>query len=161
MRTNMIRNDRMAITYDVINGWTVIEVDGEVDAHTAPLICEAMIKLLDEGHRHFVLDLSIVPFLDSMGLRMVVAVTKSIRDREGSLRITCTSSRILRVFEFTGLGDAYEFYSSPEDATRRGPLAGGPGRPRGRTSSPAPATPSANTPTKSDTPRSKEPRGNL
>jgi anti-sigma B factor antagonist len=121
----MIHNDRMAITYDVINGWTVIGVDGEVDAHTAPLICEAVIKLLDDGHRHFVLDLCLVPFLDSMGLRTVVAVTKRIRDREGSLRIACTSSRILKVFELTGLGDAFEFYDSPEEATRRGPLFGG------------------------------------
>jgi anti-anti-sigma factor len=125
MRTNMIRNDRMAITYDVINGWTVIEVDGEVDAHTAPLICEAVIKLLNDGHRHFVLNLCLVPFLDSMGLRTVVVATKRIRDREGSLRIACTSSRALKVFELTGLGDAFEFYGSPDEATRRDPLSGG------------------------------------
>lgn len=36
MRTNVIRNERMAVSYDVVNGWTVVEIDGDVDAHTSP-----------------------------------------------------------------------------------------------------------------------------
>lgn len=90
MRTNIVRDERMTVSYDVVNGWTVVEVDGEVDLHTSPMVREAVIKLLSEGHRHFVLDLCFVPFMDSLGLGMVVAITKRIRERGGSLRITCT-----------------------------------------------------------------------
>ncbi|WP_327425521.1 hypothetical protein OG612_43740 (plasmid) [Streptomyces sp. NBC_01527] len=38
MRTNIIRHDTMMVNYDVVNGWTVVEVDGEVDIHTGPMI---------------------------------------------------------------------------------------------------------------------------
>lgn len=69
-----------------------------------------MIKLVDEGHRHFVLDLSFVSFLDSMGLGVVVAVTKRIRERDGSLRIASASGRIVRVFDISGLREAYEIH---------------------------------------------------
>ncbi|MET7929421.1 STAS domain-containing protein [Streptomyces sp. NPDC051453] len=124
MRTNIIRNERMTVSYDVVNGWTVVEIDGDVDAHTSPLVREAVIKLVNEGHRHFVLDLSFVPFLDSMGLGVVVAVTKRIREHDGSLRIASASGRIVKVFDISGLRDAYEIHSTPEEATRHAPSTG-------------------------------------
>ncbi|MBW8703466.1 Anti-sigma-B factor antagonist [Streptomyces sp. MBT84] len=125
MRTNIIRSERMVVSFDVVNGWTVLEVDGEIDVHTSPRIREAVIKLLDEGHRHLVLDLCFVPFLDSVGLGAVVASTKRVREHGGSLRITCPSGRSRKVFEISGLHDAYEFYDSPEDATLYAPSVDG------------------------------------
>lgn len=125
MRTTVIRTEDIAASYDVVNGWTVLEVDGEVDIHTRSRIREAVLELLGEGHRHFVLDLCFVPFLDSTGLGTVVAVTKDIRGHEGSLRIACPSARMFRVFEHGGLAEAYEFYDSPQEATRQPPSPDG------------------------------------
>lgn len=121
MRTTIIRDEPFAVSYDVINGWTVLEVDGEVDIRTHAGVRGAVGRLLDEGHRHFVLDLCSVPFLDSTGLGAVVAITKRIRALEGSLRITCPSRQILRTFSYGCLGHAYEFYDSPQEATRQAP----------------------------------------
>ncbi|MFF4796508.1 STAS domain-containing protein [Streptomyces sp. NPDC001276] len=92
---------------------------GEVDVYTSPVIHKAVTKLLDEGHRHFVLDLCAVPLLDSRGLGMIVAITKRIRDHHGSLRIACAGERVLKVFRTCGLRAVYEFYDSPEEATLR------------------------------------------
>jgi anti-sigma B factor antagonist len=125
MRTNIIRHESMMVSYDVVNGWTVVEIDGEVDAHTASMIREAVIRLLDEGHRHFVLDLGFVTFMDSMGLGVVVAITKRIREREGSLRIASVSSRILRIFDLTGMRESYEIYPSSAEAAQSVPSPGG------------------------------------
>ncbi|MFE5400335.1 STAS domain-containing protein [Streptomyces sp. NPDC056580] len=121
MRTNIIRHEKMMVSYDVVGDWTVVEVDGEPDAHTAPMIREAMIRLLDEGHRHFVLDLGFVGFMDSMGLGVIVAITKRIREHEGSLRIACSSGRVLRLFEISGMRESYEIYASAADATQSAP----------------------------------------
>ncbi|MER6979240.1 STAS domain-containing protein [Streptomyces carpinensis] len=121
MRTTLIRDQHITVSYDVINGWTVLEIDGEVDIRTHAEIRTAVARLLDQGHRHFVLDLCFVPFLDSMGLSTVVAITKHIRKQEGSLRITCPSAQILKVFRHGGLRGAYEFYDSPQEATSQPP----------------------------------------
>lgn len=32
----------MTVSYDVVNGWTVVEVDGDVDIYTSPMIREAV-----------------------------------------------------------------------------------------------------------------------
>jgi anti-sigma B factor antagonist len=125
MRTNIIRNESMMASYDLVNGWTVVEVDGDLDAHTSPVIREAVIKLLEEGHRHFILDLGFVPFMDSMGLGVIVAVTKRVREHDGSLRIASVSGRILRIFDLSGMRESYEIYHSSEEATRSSPSRGG------------------------------------
>jgi anti-anti-sigma factor len=124
MRTNIIRRESMMVSYDVVNGWTVVEVDGEVDAHTAPMIREGVIRLIAEGHHHFVLDLAFVTFMDSMGLGMMVAITKRIRDQEGSLRIASVPSRTLRIFDLTGMRESYEIYPSTAEATQSVPSPG-------------------------------------
>jgi anti-sigma B factor antagonist len=124
MRTNIIRHESMMVSYDVINGWTVVEADGEVDAHTAPMIREGMIKLLDEGHRHFVLDLGFVTFMDSMGLGVIVAITKRIREHEGSLRIASVSGRVLKIFDLSGMRESYEIYPSTAEAMGSAPSPG-------------------------------------
>ncbi|MDT0616116.1 STAS domain-containing protein [Streptomyces lancefieldiae] len=124
-RAVIVRDELFTVSCDVINGWTVVEVDGEVDVRTHAGIRKTVDLLLGDGHRDFVLDLCAVPFLDSMGLGMVVAVTKRIRALEGSLRITCPSAQIIKVFRSGGLGDAYEFYDSPQEATRQAPTFDG------------------------------------
>ncbi|MFJ9721667.1 STAS domain-containing protein [Streptomyces sp. NPDC101209] len=124
VRTNIIRHERMMVSYDVVNGWVVAEIDGEVDAHTAPMIREAVIRLLDEGHHHFVLDLGFVTFMDSMGLGAMVAITKRIREYDGSLRIASVSGRVLRLFELSGMRKSYEIYPSTADAAQSAPSPG-------------------------------------
>ncbi|MGW2830420.1 STAS domain-containing protein [Streptomyces sp. NPDC001286] len=124
MRTNIIRHESMMVSYDVVNDWVVAEVDGEVDAHTAPMIRDAVIKLLDEGHRHFVLDLGFVTFMDSMGLGAMVAITKRIRERDGSLRIASVSGRVLRLFELSRMRESYDIYPSTAEAVQTAPSPG-------------------------------------
>ncbi|MEU6106287.1 STAS domain-containing protein [Streptomyces flaveolus] len=125
MSWTIARTEQITVSGDLFNGWTVVEVDGEVDIHTHAAIRHAVLQLLAEGHRHFVLDLCPVSYLDSGGLGTVVTLTKRIRAREGSLRITCPSAQILQVFTLGGLGDAYEFYDSPQEATRQAPSIDG------------------------------------
>ncbi|QKW28807.1 STAS domain-containing protein [Streptomyces seoulensis] len=107
------------------NGWTVVSVTGEVDVCSAPGIRAAVVRLMDEGHRHFVLDLCGVTFLDSMGLGTIVALTKRLRPHGGSLLLTCADPRILRVFSIGGLRTVYTFYRTPAEATRNAPRGSG------------------------------------
>ncbi|MGX1672499.1 STAS domain-containing protein [Streptomyces sp. NPDC055400] len=107
------------------NGWTVVEADEEIDIVFAPLVLAAVIRRLAEGHRHFVLDLCRTPFLDSMGLGMIVAATKRIKARHGSLRIACSDEWLLHVFLLGGLRHIYSFHDSVEQAIAQPPGAEG------------------------------------
>ncbi|MEU8836327.1 STAS domain-containing protein [Streptomyces sp900116325] len=49
-----------------------------------------------------------------MGLGMIVAIAKRIREHDGSLRITCIHGRIVRFFEISGLHATCQIYESLE-----------------------------------------------
>jgi anti-sigma B factor antagonist len=107
------------------NGWTVVRVSVDVDICSAPVVQEAVVRLLEDGRRHFVLDLSPVTFVDSMGLGMIVAITKRIRAHAGSLLLACSNDPVRKVFKVGGLYSVYAFYDSVDAATRRVPEGSG------------------------------------
>ncbi|MFE6757955.1 STAS domain-containing protein [Streptomyces sp. NPDC057684] len=114
-----------SVVCHVTNGWTVVEANEEIDIAFAPVVRAAVVQGLAEGHRHFVLDLCHTPFLDSMGLGMIVAVAKHIKARHGSLRIACSSEWLLHVFSLGGLRHAYSFHDSVEQAIAQPPVRSG------------------------------------
>jgi len=96
---------------------SILEVEGEIDAHTAPQLKSAIGTLLDEEKSALVVDLERVTFMDSTGLGVLVSALKRVREMDGELRIVCTRRAILRVLEITGLDKVLSLYSSMAEAT--------------------------------------------
>ena len=90
----------------------VVGVAGEVDAYSAPVLRDAISKVLASGAHRIVCDLTNVGFLDSTGLGVLVGRLKAVRMLEGQMRLVITSERVLRNFKITGLENIF-----PIDAT--------------------------------------------
>jgi anti-sigma B factor antagonist len=101
-------------------GWAILSVGGEVDVATAPRLREQLIDLVNGGHHRIVVDLSDVEFLDSTGLGVLVGALKRVRTQDGDLALVCTESRILKVFEITGLTKVFTMYESVDEAVLAG-----------------------------------------
>jgi anti-sigma B factor antagonist len=97
--------------------YTVLAVKGEVDVYSAPRLREKLVELVSQGHRHIVVDLESVDFLDSTGLGVLVGGLKRLRSHEGDLTLVCTQARILKVFEITGLTTVFHIADSVQKAT--------------------------------------------
>jgi anti-sigma B factor antagonist len=102
------------------DGFAVLSVRGEVDVYTAPKFRERLIELVAEGQHRIVVDLEGVDFLDSTGLGVLVGGLKRLRSHDGDLQLVCTQTRILKVFEITGLTKVFSIYDSVEAATSNG-----------------------------------------
>ena len=98
------------------NGWAVLAVKGEVDVYTAPRFRERLIELVSQGKHKIVVDLDGVDFLDSTGLGVLVGGLKRLRSHDGDLVLVCTQSRILKVFEITGLTKVFQIHESVDGA---------------------------------------------
>jgi anti-anti-sigma factor len=90
---------RLSISAD---GSTVI-VDGEVDAHTCPELTSALDPLPGSGNVH--VDLSAVGFMDSSGLRALIAAHRTAAEADRQLVIVNPSNAVLRLIEISGLRD--------------------------------------------------------
>lgn len=98
------------------DGTTVLTVRGEVDIYTAPRLRERLIELVSQGKYKIVVDLEQVEFLDSTGLGVLVGGLKRVRSHDGDLSLVCTQSRILKVFEITGLNKVFTISDSVDAA---------------------------------------------
>ncbi len=98
------------------DGWSVLEVGGEVDVATAPRLREQLIKLVNAEKYRIVVDLQGVDFIDSTGLGVLIGALKRVRTHDGDLAVVCTEPRIVKVFEITGLNQVFRLLDSVDTA---------------------------------------------
>src|SRR5438552_18408823 len=96
--------------------YAVVAFWGADDVYTAPRFRERLIELVSEGKQRSVVDLEGDDFLDSTGLGVLVGGLKRLRSHDGDLLLVCTQSRILKVFEITGLTKVFSIFDTVDGA---------------------------------------------
>ncbi len=107
-------------TFDVVEkdeqGFTEIDVCGEVDLATAPVLREKLYGAIERGNSPIVLDLSAVTFIDSTALGVLIGAQERCEGRNTDLRIIVSESRITKIFEITGLTDLFSIFPTVAEA---------------------------------------------
>lgn len=94
---------------------SVISVEGELDLATAPSLKQMLFDSLHGGSSQLVVDLSLVTFMDSTALSVLVGVTRRL-GADARLAIVCTRLNVLRIFEFSGLDGAFAIFPTQDEA---------------------------------------------
>jgi len=98
------------------DGYTIVEVGGEIDVYTAPKLRDKITELVGSGSYRIVIDMEHVDFLDSTGLGVLVGGLKKVRAHDGSMDLICTQERLLKIFRITGLAKVFAIHGSQADA---------------------------------------------
>lgn len=93
----------------------LISVEGELDLFTAPSLKQAFVDALHAGSSRFVVDLSLVTFIDSTTLGVLVGVARRLDD-DVRLAIVCTRPNVRKIFEFSGLDGTFAIFSTLDEA---------------------------------------------
>jgi anti-anti-sigma factor len=93
-----VRPHPFDVTVDDLGRVTVVRVQGEVDAATAPRMGETVNRLLTRGER-VVLDLQHVDFMDLHGLAVIIRATRRARSDGGSFTIARPAFCVRRLVE--------------------------------------------------------------
>jgi anti-sigma B factor antagonist len=94
---------------------SVISVEGELDLSTAPRLKWMLLDSLEADDALAVADLSLVSFMDSTALGVLVGVQRKLGD-SARLAIACTSEKVLQIFEFSGIDSAFAIFPTLEQA---------------------------------------------
>jgi anti-anti-sigma factor len=105
-----------SIATDERDGRLVVTLRGELDLATSPDVEAIVLSRVREGG-HVVLDLSELEFMDSSGVRVVVAAHGAAAEAGGRLTIVrgVPGGPVQRVIEISGLEDVLELVDSAED----------------------------------------------
>ena len=96
-----------------------LAVSGEIDYAVCPRFRERVFGHIEAGRRHLLLDLSLVSFIDSMAIGVLVAaVTRLQQAGGGALVVVCAgeNARVLRIFDIAGVASVVPLYRSREEA---------------------------------------------
>jgi anti-anti-sigma factor len=85
----------------------IVEVVGELDAHSAPALDDELARLTGASVNDVVLDLSATSFLDSFGLRALLAAQREVADRGGRLSLRNPSKPVQRLLDIAGLTEQF------------------------------------------------------
>lgn len=88
----------------------VMTLTGELDVYTSFRAREKLVELIESGRHRLVVDVSLVDFIDSTGLGVLVGALKRCRAHDGSMLLVVGSLRILIVFRITGLCRVFRIF---------------------------------------------------
>ena len=85
----------------------LVAVAGELDAHSAGSLDQLATELTADGYIHFTLELSQTTFIDSSGLRSLVALQNRLGELAGELVLQAPTDPVTRLLHITGLGEHF------------------------------------------------------
>jgi anti-sigma B factor antagonist len=93
----------------------VVSVEGDLDLASAPQLKWTLVDLLDKGYAQYVIDLSQLTHMDSMGLGVLVGFRKRVEGTAG-LALACLPEPQRKLLEMTGLDACFDSFASLDEA---------------------------------------------
>jgi anti-sigma B factor antagonist len=94
---------------------SIVALEGELDLGRAPSLKWALVDAVDAGYRQLVVDLSLVNFMDSTALGVLVGVNRSL-DVGARMAIVCVHPNVSKIFELSGMDGAFAIYKTRDEA---------------------------------------------
>jgi len=92
----------------------IVSLDGELDMANAPLL-ESSIQSADVTAKAIVLDLQHLQFIDSTGLRILLAAQERCQEQGQQFAITQGSEQVQRLLSITGVSAHLRTLATPDE----------------------------------------------
>lgn len=102
----------VAATEELDGGAHVVSVMGEVDLATAPALEQTLLGVAEDRTDEVIIDLTACSFLDSSGLRALLATRGRLEDSNRRPALVLSNPSLLRLFQITQFDELFEIYPS-------------------------------------------------
>ena len=100
-----------------VDDLAVVSVGGEVDLETASQLGDHALDALRDMSPHVVLDLTGVTFMDSTGLKVLLAIQRRADLAGGSFAVAGPSRSVRKILALTGLDQTFAIYDTVDEAS--------------------------------------------
>lgn len=97
----------------------VLDLHGELDAHTAPEFENALQSCLDRDRVRLVVAGEELRYVSSAGLGVFMAFLEPVRQRGGDLKVAALRDEVHEVFDLLGFPLLFDLAPTAEDAAAR------------------------------------------
>ena len=101
------------------NQVSVINLQGYLDAHTAPDLENIFTKLIDNQKYKVVVNFEKLNYISSAGLGVFMAYIETMRDNKGDIKFASMTPKVYNIFDLLGFPLLYEFYNEENEAVKK------------------------------------------
>jgi len=112
-------SELLDVTTRSIEGITIVDVSGRMDAATSRDVETTLNSLIDGGSRKIVFNGQQLSYISSSGLRVILASLKRLRQDGGELALASLQAAPLEVIKMTGFDRIFTICETPEQAVSR------------------------------------------
>lgn len=94
----------------------LIGAKGRMDHNLTPEFEQRLASLLSQGNCYFIIDLSMITYINSGGLRSLVSGWRQAQKLHGKLVLCGLNERLLEIFTMVGFEKVFEIYLSSDAA---------------------------------------------
>jgi len=101
------------------DGFSVLELKGYLDAHTAPELESMFQRLLTDQKFNIIVNFRDLSYISSAGLGVFMAYIEDVRKHKGDIKLSNMSPKVYNVFDLLGFPILYEIFKEEQEAVRR------------------------------------------
>jgi anti-sigma B factor antagonist len=95
---------------------SILELHGELDAHTAAELEAAIQRSKDEGRFNLLVEGSDLRYISSAGLGVFMAYIEDMRENGGDIKIAGLQPKVFNVFDLLGFPVLFDIVDTEEEA---------------------------------------------
>ncbi len=102
----------------------VLDLEGELDAHTASELEAAFQQCQEEGRCRIIVNGNALRYISSAGLGVFMAHVEEVREQGGDIKIAALRPKVYNVFDLLGFPMLFDIVDTEEEAVARFDAAG-------------------------------------
>ncbi len=97
---------------------SILEISGELDAHTASHLENSLQELIASKHIHIIVNCKLLDYIASAGLGVFMAYIEDVRSMGGDIKLSNMNDRVFNVFDLLGFPTLYDILEDERDAIK-------------------------------------------
>ena len=103
---------------------SLVDVSGRLTSFESGALHDSITRLLKQGRKNIVLNLSALHYLDSSGIGELAKIYVSVVKASGEIKVIGLSSKVGEILKITQLYQVFPEFSSEEEALKSFPKSG-------------------------------------
>lgn len=111
----------MNLTYSIdeqVGGIQILKIHDLLSEHANKEILKAAQQRIDAGQKRFVVDLSQVRYMNSVGLNFLITLRARSQEEGGDIAVANPSEKVMDLLNMTKLAPIFRIYSTVEAAAQ-------------------------------------------
>ena len=107
----------MQVTTKQFKRCDLVKATGRIDSNTSPQLAEAFNTIIEDENFNIAFDMSDVDFISSAGLRVMIDVQKTCKQRNrGEMVLASVPERIYEALDLAGFVPLFKFFDTVVEA---------------------------------------------